>query len=258
MIKKKTSAYRKLSMYGFDLVNGSHNFHALLEFDITDLRKRLRQERRAGRGGSLFAFLLKAIGKCLELHPELNSMIDYRNTTTFEDVDISIPIELTDGGHIRNRQYVIRNINAKSVGEIADEIDGAKRQVDGQAEYGLPGPALAVIARLPKRFVLWGLRMVMRDHQRIKALSGTIFVTSVSMFSNVPGYVIPYIGGPKAVSVAIGSTLHKPMVVDGAIAIREMINVTAVFNHDLVDGAPAARFINRLRKYIEREPAALL
>ena len=30
-----------------------------------------------------------------------------------------------------------------------------------------------------------------------------------------------------------------------------MINITATFNHDLVDGAPAARFINRLRKYIE-------
>jgi len=30
-----------------------------------------------------------------------------------------------------------------------------------------------------------------------------------------------------------------------------MINLTAIFNHDLIDGAPAARFINRLRRYVE-------
>ena len=43
----------------------------------------------------------------------------------------------------------------------------------------------------------------------------------------------------------------KPVVKNNQIQIREMMNITATFNHDLVDGAPAARFINKLRKYIE-------
>jgi pyruvate/2-oxoglutarate dehydrogenase complex dihydrolipoamide acyltransferase (E2) component len=65
-------------------------------------------------------------------------------------------------------------------------------------------------------------------------------------------------GGPKAVSFALGSTVKKPVVRRDAVEIREMINMTVVFNHDIVDGAPAARFINRLRKLIEIEYEAIL
>lgn len=64
-------------------------------------------------------------------------------------------------------------------------------------------------------------------------------------------YVLPYIGGPKASSFAIGSVARKPVVVRDAIEIREMVNVTAAFNHDLIDGAPAARFVNELRRLVE-------
>jgi pyruvate/2-oxoglutarate dehydrogenase complex dihydrolipoamide acyltransferase (E2) component len=93
----------------------------------------------------------------------------------------------------------------------------------------------------------------MISHQRVKELSGTVFVTSVSMFSNLTGYILPYSGGPKAVSFAIGSSVKKPVVVKNEIAIREIINITAIFNHDSVDGAPAARFVNQLRSYIEKD-----
>ena len=85
----------------------------------------------------------------------------------------------------------------------------------------------------------------------VKKLSGTAFVTSVSMFSNVPGFIIPYIGKPKSCSFAIGSVYKKPIVKNNEITIREIVNITAIFNHDMIDGAPAARFINQLRKYIE-------
>ena len=73
------------------------------------------------------------------------------------------------------------------------------------------------------------------------------------MFSTIPGYIIPYIGGPKASAFAIGSITKKPIVIKDKIEIREVINITAVFNHDIIDGAPAARFINRLRTIIEKE-----
>jgi pyruvate/2-oxoglutarate dehydrogenase complex dihydrolipoamide acyltransferase (E2) component len=47
--------------------------------------------------------------------------------------------------------------------------------------------------------------------------------------------------------------VKKPVVAGKKIEIREMVNITAVFNHDIIDGAPAARFINRLRTIIEKE-----
>ena len=245
-------------MYGFDLVSGSHNFFALLEFDITNLRSLLRERRIAGEGGSLFAFMLKAIAKCLEEFPEFNSMINLRKTTTFDEVDISIPIEVRLGGEIRNKQYVIRNVAAKSLKEITEEIDRSKNGT----EYGngliFSAAGQRLIDLLPGKLVVSFFRFLLKSHARVKKLSGTVFVTSVSMFSNASGYILPFAGGPKAASFAIGSAVKKPVVKDGEIVIREMINITAIFNHDLIDGAPAARFINRFRKYLERDFGQLI
>lgn len=116
----------------------------------------------------------------------------------------------------------------------------------------IPKWMLKVLLALPKGIVLCIFKQLMKDHKKVKEMSGTIFVTSVSMVSTVPGFIIPYMGGPKAVSIAIGSTDKKAKVIHNEIAIREIISITAVFNHDLVDGAPAARFINKLRQYIEK------
>jgi len=56
MKQYKTPVNRKLSMYGFDVIEHSHNMYAVLEFDITNLRNQLRMKRKEGVGGSLFSF----------------------------------------------------------------------------------------------------------------------------------------------------------------------------------------------------------
>ena len=253
MNRQRTTTLRKLSIYGFDLVAGGHNLYALLEFDITNLRSRLREQRKGGEGGSLFAFILKAIGKCLEEYPEFNSMINLRDTTTFEEVDVSIPVEVEKSGKLVTKQYIIRDINRKTTKEVSDEIVEAKKNVDDEEGYVFSKIGQKILGILPRRIVLWFLRSLVRNHKKVKEHSGTLFVTSVTMFSNAPGFIVPYIGGPKAVSFAVGSSVKKPVVIGDEIRIREMINVTAVFNHDIIDGAPAARFINRLRRYLERD-----
>lgn len=258
MVRQKTTALRKLSIYGFEMVSGSHNFYGLLEFDITNLRSLLREARTAGTGGSLFSFLLKAIGACLGEYPQLNSMIDLRRTTTFDEVDIAIPIEIVHEGSWATKQHVILNINAKTLKEVDEEIAVAKRNEGGEKGYVSSAFVQKLIAILPRAVVLPIFRHVLRNHQRVKELSGTVFVTSVSMFSNIPGYIIPYSGGPKAVSFAIGSSMKKAVVKGDEVVIREMLNITVTFNHDSVDGAPAARFINRLRQYIETDFLALM
>ena len=94
MRKTRTSLSRKLSIYGFDAVNNGHNIYALLEFDITNLRKYLRKRRVDKQGCSLFVFMIKAIALCLKEYPSFNSMINYRKTSQFDSVDVSIPIEI--------------------------------------------------------------------------------------------------------------------------------------------------------------------
>jgi len=253
MKRTKTSDFRKLSITGFDLVENGHNFFALLEFDITELRSKLRRQRRKGAGGSLFAFMLKAIGKCLKEYPSFNAVIDYRHTSSFREVDINIPIEVESDGEILNKQYIIRNINSKSLTQVSVEIDESKKNINNERGHVFSKPLLKFLTIIPRGSVSFLYRIILKNHKKLQELSGTVFVTSVSMFSNSPGFVIPYSGGPKACSFAIGSAVKKPVVRGSEIVIREMINVTAVFNHDLIDGAPAARFINTLRNYIEND-----
>ena len=52
-------------------------------------------------------------------------------------------------------------------------------------------------------------------------------------------------------SITVGGIAQKPGVVDGRVEIREYLSMTISFDHDTVDGAPAARFTQRLKELIE-------
>ena len=51
--------------------------------------------------------------------------------------------------------------------------------------------------------------------------------------------------------MTVGGIGAKPAVVDGQIATRDYLNLTISFDHDIIDGAPAARFTRRLKELIE-------
>jgi len=51
--------------------------------------------------------------------------------------------------------------------------------------------------------------------------------------------------------MTVGGIGEKPGVVDGQIAIRDYLSLTISFDHELIDGAPAARFTQRLKDLIE-------
>jgi pyruvate/2-oxoglutarate dehydrogenase complex dihydrolipoamide acyltransferase (E2) component len=52
-------------------------------------------------------------------------------------------------------------------------------------------------------------------------------------------------------SVVVGGLADKPALVDGQPAVRQFLSVTVSFDHALVDGAPAARFIRRIKELVE-------
>ncbi len=56
---------------------------------------------------------------------------------------------------------------------------------------------------------------------------------------------------PTSLWVTVGGIGEKPGVVDGQIVMRDSLSLTISFDHDIVDGAPAARFTQRLKELIE-------
>ena len=81
---------------------------------------------------------------------------------------------------------------------------------------------------------------------------GTIMVSSIGGYSRAgsgAGWAIPASIMPLAVFV--GQIARKPGLAGEAIAVRELLSLTVLFDHDVVDGGPIALFLGRLRDLME-------
>ncbi|OQB58145.1 MAG: Dihydrolipoyllysine-residue acetyltransferase component of pyruvate dehydrogenase complex [Bacteroidetes bacterium ADurb.Bin145] len=78
---------------------------------------------------------------------------------------------------------------------------------------------------------------------------GNVAVTSVGMMGRINGWFIHKSVHP--LSFGVGSVIKKPVVTDNEIKIREILNMTILVDHDVIDGAPMVRFLNDLTNYLE-------
>jgi pyruvate/2-oxoglutarate dehydrogenase complex dihydrolipoamide acyltransferase (E2) component len=81
-------------------------------------------------------------------------------------------------------------------------------------------------------------------------MAGTVVLTSVGMFGKGGGWGIGFLPTHN-LGITVGGINEKPGVHQGHIAIREILNLTISFDHDIIDGAPAARFARILTETIE-------
>lgn len=238
-----------------DLGIQKHNVQALIEVDVTKARRLIKDYRnRTGQGLSFTAWMIKCISESIRAHQYVNSYMDLRRRklVTFEDIDITVLIEKDIDGEKVPLPYVIRKTNEKSLSKIEEEIKEAKtRELTGDNyTFEKKHPRLmAFLLSMPQiiRKLFW--RKILKDPYFAKKTMGTAAVTSLGMFGKVNGWVIPNTIFPLC--FALGSVIKKPGVVNKQIEIREYLCLTVVFDHDVIDGGPAARFINHLAALIE-------
>lgn len=236
------------------LGDNKHYVKGLIEFDVTEGRNKiLEHEKNTGVKISFTAWLLKCIGQAASEFKEVHSMMMGKNKIIkFDDVDISITVEKTINGLKSPMPLVIRRANKKTVKQINEEIRAAQsEEVSGAivlGEHDLKKKVKYYLS-LPKFIRRFLIKRRLKDPIKVKQIMGTIIVTSVGMFGNLYGWPISTTAHPLAFGV--GSITKKPGVIEDKIEIREYLPLTVLFNHDVVDGAPAARFISRLGELIE-------
>lgn len=219
--------------------------HGLIEVDVTRARAHLREyQAKTGEHLSFTAFLATCLGKAVDEHKAVQaSRKGSKHLILFEDVDVFTWIERDVAGQKEIMPHIIRAANRKTFREIHHEIRAAQVQDVAKALK-----RYQVFQFLPIwlfRFLLW---MLGRYPQVLKKYSGTVGITALGMFGKGAGWGIPI---AEALMITVGGIGEKPGVVDGQIAIREYLSLTISFNHDIVDGAPAARFTERLKELIE-------
>jgi pyruvate/2-oxoglutarate dehydrogenase complex dihydrolipoamide acyltransferase (E2) component len=224
--------------------------HGLIEVDVTRAREFLREYKaNTGESLSFTAFIITCLAQAVDENKSLHACRKGRkHLVLFDEVDVSTLIERDMAGQQQPIIYIIRAANKKTFREIHHEIRVAQVEEVEKAWEGFRDFRFMplVVFRFIWPIFWW---MLGRYPKVQKKYGGTVCLSAVGMFVKGGGWGIPIT--EHTLDLTLGGIAEKPGVVGGQIAIREYLSITVSFDHDVIDGAPAARFTGRLKELIE-------
>ncbi len=192
---------------------------------LVDLRSRLNAAG-ASRGVKLsyLPLIMKACAQVFREFPTVNAVMDEENFTLVvrKDIHIGLATDTAAGLYVP----VIKHVDQKSVSEIGAEIaDLTARTREGKA--------------------------------RVDELTGGTFtITSVG---NIGGrFATPILNHPEVAILGVNQIHDRPVAIDGKVEIRPMMYLSPSFDHRVIDGAVAARFVSALKAILENPETLLL
>lgn len=226
-----------------------NNIHGFTEVDISRPRQLIqRYFERTGQKLSLTAYLIACLGRTMAEFPEFNAFRKGRRLVVMDDVTVSSQIEREIDGVRTPEPIGIGRAQEKSCLEISDEIRRAQHQPADEFG-GLSG--VGWLRFLPSFLFRYFIRFASQNIGMM-ARYGAVGVTAVGMYGprNQASWLLPLVGG-ATVAVAVGGIVERPLLVDGELKNHEHLCLTLSFNHDIVDGAPAARFTKRFSERLK-------
>ena len=238
---------RRLVIDGCEWGRKKHIIHAFTECDVTRARSILREyKQRTGEQLSFTAFMAACIGKAVADNRLCHAYRKGQTLVLFNDVDIATLVEHeVEGGKLATF-HVIRAADRKTVAQIHEEIRAAQKE---SVESGRAAMRWRMFVTLPGFLRRLFFRWLDRNPKTRKRLEGTVVLTAIGMAGSGAGWGLPI--SNNTLTITLGGISTKPGCVEGRIEPREYLCVTISFDHDVVDGIPAARFTSRLRQIAE-------
>jgi pyruvate dehydrogenase E2 component (dihydrolipoamide acetyltransferase) len=185
--------------------------------DVTELeafRRKERDKREGDPGGrlTLLPFVIKAVTRCLAEFPAFNASLDpFRGEIVYKKYfNVGFATDTERGLLVP----VVHGTDEKSILEISAEVE----RLAGKARDGsISVPEMQ---------------------------GGNFSITNVGPLGGTR--LIPTINYPEVAILGMGRAAKQPVVIDDEIAVRVILPLTLAFDHRIVDGAEAARFMNRL------------
>lgn len=159
--------------------------------------------------------LIKLTALALREHPDLNSLLVGEQIVRMEEVHMAVAVDSEAGLIVP----VIRDVLKKSVYQISQETKDLAERVRQ--------------------------RKVGPDELQ----GGTFTITNLGNYG-IDAFT-PIINLPQCAILGVGRIISKPAEWQGQIALRKMMTLSLTFDHRIVDGGPAARFLNRVRQFVE-------
>lgn len=184
-----------------------------------DMTKAIRLRQQWGKDWGFLAsytdIIVKAVGEVIRHHPMINSSLLNGKIHVWSEINIAIAVDIPEG----LITPVVHDVAGKSLRQIAQET----RELAERARSGT-------------------LAMRMMS-------GGTFTVTSLGML-DVEMFT-PIVNPPQVAVLGVGRISERPVVLGGAIVPRSMMYLSLSFDHRVVDGAPAARFLRDLKELLE-------
>jgi pyruvate dehydrogenase E2 component (dihydrolipoamide acetyltransferase) len=183
---------------------------------ITALREKKKAEYEAAGAKLTFTgFIAKAVVDGLRQFPMVNASIDGENIVYKKDINLGIAVALDNGLIVP----VIRNGDEKNLLGLSRAIN----DLAGRARSKKLNPE--------------------------EVQGGTFTITNPGVFGAL--YGLPLINQPQVAILGVGTIEKRAVVIDDAIAIRPMCNLSLGYDHRLIDGADAGRFLSYIKERLE-------
>jgi pyruvate/2-oxoglutarate dehydrogenase complex dihydrolipoamide acyltransferase (E2) component len=219
--------------------------HLVTEVDITKPRRLIARHRgRTGERLSLTAYVVACLARVCAENPLFNSFRKGRRLVFLDDVTISVLFERELGGENVPEPVGIRSANHKTYREINEEIRAA--QIESGEHLG-SSSGVAWTRFIPSFLLRTFVRLASRNIAMQKRF-GVVGVTAIGMFGHGPMWAVPLTSA--TVTAAVGAIAPRVVLVGGELQEREHLCVTLSFDHDIIDGAPAARFASRFAELV--------
>lgn len=231
-----------------------HHVTGLIELDISNSREKIRAYNRQHKNKiSFIAWMISEISYTIQKYETSSAYLKGKNKLMiFENINVSIIVEKDLNGQKVPIPLIIEKANKISIESITRQINEAKNKQLSHTDivlqkktnrferlyYFLPG----FVRRYTWKYLLKHPKLTFKK-------MGNVAITSIGMMGKINGWFIPISIHP--VCFGLGSIIKKPRVIDNKIEIREILNLSVLLDHDVIDGAPMARFISELSKNIE-------
>jgi pyruvate/2-oxoglutarate dehydrogenase complex dihydrolipoamide acyltransferase (E2) component len=241
-------AYPKLRNFVQDVLAEGHRkkiAHVLLEAEVGTIKAQLAQLRRDGCAPvSLTSYIAKSFACAIDADRRMQAYRRGRSRlVVFDDVDLAFMVEREWEGAVLPVFHVLRCAQRKSAREINRELQAAR-----ETPLGTLGPMSAfemqffLLPRFLRKAVWFFIR---RNPYWFKDVAGTAAVTSMGMYTSGAAVGIPIT--PMTLTLCIGAIETKLALDAGRVVEREMIHMSLSVDHDIIDGAPLMRFVDRFK-----------
>ncbi|MBN1927080.1 MAG: 2-oxo acid dehydrogenase subunit E2 [Prolixibacteraceae bacterium] len=227
--------------------NKKNAIHSMTKIDITRPRKLLNEYIvKTGVKLSFTAYIVKSFSEALKAFPEMNSFIKGRRLIILDDITVSVLVERVINGVKVPEPIGIKSTQEKTVKQISDEIRLAQKNT-GNELGNLTG---STWIKLIPVFLMRTFIKVADRNIKMGLRYGKVAVTAPGMYAGDATWFIPH--GTATVLLTIGSMEKKNILTEnGDIVKKEYLYLTASFDHEIVDGAPAARFMKHFEEILK-------